>query len=125
MGLLGRARAALPANASEPAALVEAATERGLSATRGERGLELRGASLERPRPAALRQLAALLEAHPRGGVQILIIGPVSQRSAGRRRASALRAGLLQAGVAAERLSVVEVVVDAENAGLALGFPAY
>jgi hypothetical protein len=125
MGLLGRARAALPADASEPAALVEAATERGLSATRGERGLELRGASLERPRPAALRQLAALLEAHPRGGVQILIIGPVSQRSAGRRRASALRAGLLQAGVAAERLSVVEVVVDAENAGLALGFPAY
>lgn len=125
MALLGRARAALPVSASEVAALLEAARERGLGPTRGERGIELRGAPLERPTAAGLRQVAALLNAHPQGGVQILVVGPVAQRSAGRRRAATLRAGLLAGGVPAERLSVVEVTVDVETPGLGLLLPAY
>ena len=125
MALLGRARAALPVSATEAAALLEAARERGLSPTRGERGIELRGAPLERPTAAGLRQVAALLNAHPQGGVQILMVGPVAQRSAGRRRAASLRAGLLAGGVPPERLSVVEITVDVETPGLGLLLPAY
>jgi hypothetical protein len=125
MALLGRARAALPVSATEAAALLEAARERGLSPTRGERGIELRGAPLERPTAAGLRQVAALLNAHPQGGVQILVVGPVAQRSSGRRRAASLRAGLLAGGVPAERLSVVEVTVDVETPALGLLLPAY
>ena len=125
MALLGRARAALPVSATEAAALLEAARERGLSPTRGERGIELRGAPLERPTAAGLRQVAALLNAHPQGGVQILMVGPVAQRSSGRRRAASLRAGLLAGGVPPERLSVVEITVDVETPGLGLLLPAY
>lgn len=125
MGLLGRARATLPVNPAESAALLEAASERGLTATRAERGVELRGAPLERATPAALRQVAALLNAHPHGGVQILVVGSVAQRSAGRRRAASLRTGLLAGGVPAERVSVVEVTADVEAPGVALLLPAY
>lgn len=77
------------------------------------------------PRRRGLRQVAALLNAHPQGGVQILVVGPVAQRSSGRRRAASLRAGLLAGGVPAERLSVVEVTVDVETPALGLLLPAY
>lgn len=125
MGLLGRARAALPPNPAERDALVEAASERGLSATRSERGMELRGAPLTRATPTAQRQIAALLNAHPQGGEQILVVGSVAQRSGGRRLAASLRTALLAGGVPAERLSVVEILADVETPGIALALPAY
>lgn len=125
LALLGQARAGHPVTPGERGALLEAARERGLTAVEGERGMELRGPHLDRAQAAGLRQVAGLLAAHPHGGVQILVIGPVARRSAGGRRATALHAGLLRAGVPAERLSIVEVVADVEAPGLALSLPAY
>ena len=77
------------------------------------------------PDKTALQQLAALLAAHPRGVVQILVLGPRARTAALRRKASALQAGLARAGVPAERVTVVEVSADMEEPGLRLALPAY
>ncbi|MCB9659810.1 MAG: hypothetical protein H6726_19330 [Sandaracinaceae bacterium] len=123
--LLGAARRGHGADPNETAALIEAAGERGLQATRSERGLQLHGRLVDRPERAALQQLAALLAAHPRGVVQILVLGPRARTAALRRKASALQAGLARAGVPAERVTVVEVSADMEEPGLRLALPAY
>ena len=125
LALLGQARAGAEVSDQERATLAAAAEERGLRAVRSERGFELHGGALTRPSVAGLRQLAALVNAHPHGGVQILVVGPRSARAQGLRKAAAIRAGLLANDVSEERVQVTELRADVESPAVVLLLPAY
>jgi flagellar motor protein MotB len=128
LALLGAVRSEQPGpTADERAALVEAAREAGLEVEQRDHGLVLRVAdvfagSASAPSAAGARKLlrvAAILQAHPHGAVQVVGYAPGGPSAAARRlaatRASRAAGLLTREGVGEPRLSS-EGGVDAPDA---------
>ncbi len=99
MVLLGRVRAARPVTAASIAALVEAASERGLRPEATAAGMLLRAVVQERRLRSTV--LGPLLRAHPHGDV--VVRGPLAPRMA---------AALRREGIRPERLQTATATTD-------------
>jgi len=126
--------------ADERAALVEAAAEAGFTVEQRDRGLTVvvpsvfrgSGAAPSAPGTRRLRRLAAMIQAHPHGAIQVFAHAQ-SGNSAARRRAATARATravnlLIREGVSNERVeggAVVDAAGDAVLSSIEATFVAF